>query len=406
MTYCFLIFDIQELAHHESFISHKKYSKMKNIIVLGGGMVGSAMAIDLAKKHIVTVADFNEEALDELKTKASNIEVTQLDVAIESDLKALISNFDLVVCALPGFLGYQTLKWIIESRKNVVDISFFPEDALALKELAKVMEVTAIVDCGVAPGMSNLVLGYHNKTMKIDHFECLVGGLPKVKKWPFAYKAPFSPIDVIEEYTRPARYVENSHILTKPALSDVAHVEFDRVGTLESFNSDGLRSLLFTMEHIPNMIEKTLRYPGHVEYIQVLKSSGFFETKPIDVNGTKISPLDFTCKVLFDEWKLGEIEEEMTVMRISVSGKNESGDQESIIYHLHDEYNAESQTSSMARTTGYTATAAVNLVLENKFNEKGVFPPEKVSSHAGCFDFILQYLNERGVVYRKETVLG
>ncbi|MEO9967118.1 MAG: saccharopine dehydrogenase C-terminal domain-containing protein [Reichenbachiella sp.] len=379
---------------------------MKKIIVLGGGMVGSAMAIDLAKKHQVTVADFSKTALDNLKIKVPKIEVVQLDVTIESELKNILSPFDLVVCAVPGFLGYQTLKWIIESRKDVVDISFFPEDALDLRELAQAMKVTAIVDCGVAPGMSNLVLGYHNESMEIEQFECLVGGLPKVKKWPFAYKAPFSPIDVIEEYTRPARYVENGHILIKPALSDVAQEEFEGVGTLESFNSDGLRSLLFTMGHIPNMIEKTLRYPGHVEYIQVLKSSGFFETEKLEINGAAISPLDFTCKVLFNEWKLGETEEEITVMRITVSGKNDSGDKETIIYHLHDAYDETTQTSSMARTTGYTATGTANLILEGMFKANGVFPPEHVSNHEGCFDYILHYLAARGVAYRKETILG
>ena len=370
---------------------------------LTGGVIGATKAFFDAKE---TVADFNQATLDKLKTRAPQIEFIQLDVTKESELKNQIKSFDLVVCAVPGFLGYQTLEWIIEAEKNVVDISFFPEDALKLKELAQSKGVTAIVDCGVAPGMSNLVLGYHNETMQIESFECLVGGLPKVKIWPFAYKAPFSPIDVIEEYTRPARYVENSHIVTKPALSDVAQEEFDGVGTLESFNSDGLRSLLFTMGHIPNMIEKTLRYPRHVEYIQVLKASGFFNEEPIDVKGTQVNPLDFTCKVLFDEWKLGETEEELTVMRITVSGKNESGDKETIIYHLHDVYNSETQTSSMARTTGYTATAAVELVLEGKFSEKGVFPPELVSNHAGCFEFILNYLNDRGVVYRKESILG
>lgn len=380
---------------------------MHNIIVLGGGMVGSAMAIDLVKKYKVTVADLDQQTIEQLKRKTPELEVIAIDVTEESVLKSTLVPFDLVVCAVPGFLGYQTLKRIIEAQKDVVDISFFPEDALELTELARAMEVTAIVDCGVAPGMSNLVLGYHNEQMNIDHFECLVGGLPKVKKWPFAYKAPFSPVDVIEEYTRPARYVENGHTVTKPALSDVAHEQFDQVGTLESFNSDGLRSLLFTMGHIPNMIEKTLRYPGHVEYIQVLKSSGFFDTKPIELKtGISVSPLDFTSKILFDEWKLGETEEEITVMRIKVTGTNESGDRETVIYHLHDSYDQNSQTSSMARTTGYTATAAVNLVLQDIFNEKGVFPPELVSNHEGCFDFVLNYLNDRGVVYRKETILG
>lgn len=380
---------------------------MHNIIVLGGGMVGSAMAIDLVKKYKVTVADLDQQTIEQLKRKTPELEVIAIDVTEESVLKSTLVPFDLVVCAVPGFLGYQTLKRIIEAQKDVVDISFFPEDALELTELARAMEVTAIVDCGVAPGMSNLVLGYHNEQMNIDHFECLVGGLPKVKKWPFAYKAPFSPVDVIEEYTRPARYVENGHTVTKPALSDVEHEQFDQVGTLESFNSDGLRSLLFTMGHIPNMIEKTLRYPGHVEYIQVLKSSGFFDTKPIELKtGISVSPLDFTSKILFDEWKLGETEEEITVMRIKVTGTNESGDRETVIYHLHDSYDQNSQTSSMARTTGYTATAAVNLVLQDIFNEKGVFPPELVSNHEECFDFVLNYLNDRGVVYRKETILG
>lgn len=380
---------------------------MKNIIVLGGGMVGSAMAIDLTQKYQVTVADFNELTLSKLQARNNKIKIVQLDVMNETDLKNTISSFDLVVCAVPGFLGYQTLKYIIESKKDVVDISFFPEDSLALQELAKAMGVTAIVDCGVAPGMSNLVIGHHNESMKIERFECLVGGLPKIKKWPFAYKAPFSPVDVIEEYTRPARYVENGHLVTKPALSDVAQVQFEGVGTLESFNSDGLRSLVFTMSHVPNMIEKTLRYPGHVEYIQVLKSSGFFDTTPIQVNGDKaVNPMEFTSKILFNEWKLGETEPELTVMRITVEGVNESGQNETIIYHLHDEFDEASSTSSMARTTGYTATAAVNLIIEDKFNKKGVFPPEWVGNEEGCFEYILAYLAERGVTYRKETILG
>ena len=97
--------------------------------------------------------------------------------------------------------------------------------------LAKQKGVTAIVDCGVAPGMDNIILGYYNEKMKLTDFECLVGGLQKLKKWQFNYKAPFSPVDVIEEYTRPALYVENSNIVIKPAMSDIEHVEKPGVGT-------------------------------------------------------------------------------------------------------------------------------------------------------------------------------
>jgi lysine 6-dehydrogenase len=377
---------------------------MSTIIVLGAGMVGSTMAIDMAKKHSVTITDFNKEALDKAIKKCDKLVPIQLDVTNITELQKTIKPFDLVICAVPGFLGFETLKSIIEAGKNVIDISFFPENCFELNELAKQNNVTAIVDCGVAPGMGNIILGYYNEKLKLTDFECLVGGLPKVKKWPFCYKAPFSPIDVIEEYTRPARYVENGVMVTKEALTDCEYVDFDGVGTLESFNSDGLRSIIFTMPHIKNMKEKTLRYPGHVEYVKVLKESGFFNEEKINFNGNGVSPLEFTSKILFDEWKLGENEEEITVMRITLKGTNPNGELKTIVYNLHDEYCAETNTSSMARTTGYTATAAANLFLDELFIEKGVFSPELVGKHENCFNYILNYLKERKVIYNKQEL--
>ena len=376
---------------------------MSNVIVIGAGMVGSAMAIDMAKRHKVTLTDLNRETLNRIQKEHKSILVQDLDVKQIEKLKATIEPFDLVICAVPGFLGFQTLKAIIEAGKNVVDISFFPENALELDELAKKNGVTAIVDCGVAPGMDNILLGYHDKKMKIDRFECLVGGLPKVKTWPFCYKAPFSPVDVIEEYTRPARYVENGVEIVREPLTDCEYVEFENVGTLESFNTDGLRSIIHTMGHIPNMKEKTLRYPGHVEYVKVLKESGFFDPEKMKINGTEISPLDLTSKVLFKEWKLGAEEEELTVMRITIEGENENGTRERIVYDLHDEYCPETRTSSMARTTGYTATGAANMFLQGVFAEKGVFPPELVGRHEACTSFILDYLKERGIEYKRKS---
>ncbi|MDO9274106.1 MAG: saccharopine dehydrogenase C-terminal domain-containing protein [Lutibacter sp.] len=374
---------------------------MSNIIVLGAGMVGSTMAIDMAKNHSVSITDFNKNALDKALKKCDKLTPIVLDVTDKAALQKTISPFDLVICAVPGFLGFETLKAIIEAEKNVIDISFFPENSLDLFELAKQKKVTAIVDCGVAPGMGNIILGYYNEKLNITDFECLVGGLPKIKKWPFNYKAPFSPVDVIEEYTRPARYVENGNVIVKDALSDVEFVDFEGVGTLESFNSDGLRSLIYTMAHIPNMKEKTLRYPGHIEYINVLKKSGFFNEEHIVINGISISPLEFSSKILFNEWKLGDTEEEITVMRITVKGTNKIGESKTIVYNLHDEFCPKTTTSSMARTTGYTATAAANLFLDGLFTEKGVFPPEMVGKHEKCFNYFLNYLKERDVIYTK-----
>ena len=180
-------------------------------------------------------------------------------------------------------MGYKTLEASINCGKNIVDISFFPEDVLQLDQLAKEKGVTVITDCGVAPGMSNFIIGRYNEEMKIDALEIYVGGLPKVRKKPFQYKAPFSPADVIEEYTRPARLMENGHIIVRPALSEVEWIHFENLGTLEAFNTDGLRSLLYTMPHIKNQKEKTMRYPGHVDIIRSLKESGFFSETPIDV---------------------------------------------------------------------------------------------------------------------------
>jgi saccharopine dehydrogenase-like NADP-dependent oxidoreductase len=366
-------------------------------------MVGSAMAIDLTSKHKVTLTDINLQRLHHVNEMCPALNILQSDVNDTSRFGTLLKEFDLVVCAVPGFLGFNTLKGIIEAGKNVVDISFFPEHSLELDQLAKEKGVTAIVDCGVAPGMDNIILGRYNEILKLTDFECLVGGLPKVKKWPFYYKAPFSPIDVIEEYTRPARYVENGNVVVREPLTDSEFIEFDKVGTLESFNTDGLRSILFTMPHIRNMKEKTLRYPGHVEYVRALKEAGFFSTKPISVKGTEVTPLEVTSNILFNEWKLGATEEEMTVMRVSLKGENEKGEKVEVVYDLYDEYNPVTQTSSMARTTGYTATAVANMFLEGLFTEKGVFPPEFVGRHEVCFDFIINYLKERGVTYVKTT---
>ncbi|HYJ63128.1 MAG TPA: saccharopine dehydrogenase NADP-binding domain-containing protein, partial [Parafilimonas sp.] len=198
-----------------------------NIAVLGAGMVGRVMAIDLAKEHSVTSIDVSENNLQLLQQKNNSLQIIKADLKNYSSYKNLLAPFDLVVTAVPGFMGFDTLKAVIECGKNVADISFFPENALELDALAKEKNVTVITDCGVAPGMSNYIIGRYNEEMKIDSFEIYVGGLPKIRKKPFEYKAPFSPVDVIEEYTRPARLMENGNIVVKPALTEKEWMQFD-----------------------------------------------------------------------------------------------------------------------------------------------------------------------------------
>ena len=370
---------------------------MAKIIVLGSGLVGSVMAKDLSNQHDVTVADISNKSLEKLP---KNINKICEDLSKESALEILIKDYDIVVGALPGFMGYRAMERVIKCGKNIVDISFYSEDPFGLDKLAKENNVVAVMDCGVAPGMGNIIFSHHDRSMEIKDYECLVGGLPKVRMWPYEYQAVFSPIDVIEEYIRPARYVQNSSLVTKEALSDTELIDFESIGTLESWNSDGLRTLIKTMGHIPNMIEKTLRYPGCVEYLKVLRESGFFSYEEIEVNGTKIRPIDLTSKLLFPKWKMKEGDEDYTVMRIKINGI-EDGQKVCYTYNLMDSFT--DNTISMARTTGFTCTAVVNLVLEKKYNKIGISPPEFLGTH---YDEVNEYLKERGVIYKmKKEIL-
>jgi len=367
----------------------------KKVVVLGTGLAGNAIAIDLAKKYHTTAVDISTKSF--AKLQEHNVQTILEDLSDQYEMARLIKEYDLVIGALPGQMGYKTLKTVIGAGKNMVDISFMPEDFMTLDKLAKKNNVTAVVDCGVAPGMSNLILGYHNARMKVESYICYGGGLPHKREWPFEYKVVFSPIDVIQEYTRPARYVESGKLVIKDALSDIEHVDFEQIGTLEAWNSDGLRSLLITMK-IPNMIEKTLRYPGTTQNIKVLRDTGFFSKEEIVVRGIKIKPIDVTSKILFPKWQMEPGEGDFTVLKIIISG-TEDGKQKEYIYELYDSFDTETNTLSMARTTGYTCTAVADLILQEKYNDPGISPPEYLGAKEGNFEAVMEYLKGRGVNY-------
>src|SRR4030042_736302 len=265
------------------------------IIILGAGLVGGPMARDMAadKEAKVTAVDVSSKALDRLK-KFPRIKTVREDLADTRNLKKAIRDADLVISAVPGFMGFKTLRAVLEEGKNAVDIAFFPEDPFALDRLARTKRLTAVVDCGVAPGMSSILATYAMKKLdKTKSIKIYVGGLPEIREYPYEYKAVFSPHDVIEEYVRPARYIENGKMVTRPALSDPEFLTFPGIGTLEAFNTDGLRTMAKTVD-VPNMKEKTLRSPGPLEKKALLRETGFFDTREVTIKGTRIRPLDFT----------------------------------------------------------------------------------------------------------------
>ena len=372
------------------------------ITVLGAGLVGFPMALDLSKdeQFEVTLCDIRKDRLDYINKK-HGIKTIQADLSDAATIRRIVSNADFVVSAVPGFLGFQTLKIIIEEGKNVVDIAFFPEDLFELEELAAKKGVIAVSDIGVAPGMSNLLTGYGSRQLdKTEKVRIFVGGLPQQRQLPFEYRAPFSPIDVIEEYTRPARFIRDGKLVEMPALSEPEYLEFSGIGTLEAFNSDGLRSLIRTIE-CPDMIEKTLRYPGHIGKIKLLQEIGFFNTELINVKGQQIRPIDLTTQLLFPMWELKD-EQDLTVMMVMVEGMKDNRRMR-YTWELEDRFDPESGIHSMARTTGYTATAAVRMITSGVYSRKGISAPEYIGFEPACVDFMLKDLARRGVIYRAKV---
>ena len=373
-------------------------------IVLGCGLVGGLIAKDLAKDKDfqVTVADIDEKKLDEL-TKGTDIRGIKVDLSSSEAIRKIVADQDIVIGAVPGFLGFNMLRLVIEAGKNIVDISFMAEDTLSLDELAKKKGVTAVVDMGVAPGLSHMIVGYADSLLdETESATILVGGLPVIREWPYEYKIVFSPKDVIEEYIRPARLIESGKIVEKPALSDLELVNLPKIGTLEAFNTDGLRSLLYTIK-IPSMKEKTLRYPGYAEKMRMLRETGFFSDTAIEVGGVKVKPIDLTSQLLFPKWELEEGEEELTVMQVIVQGEKE-GKRLCYTYDLLDYYDKDEKATSMSRVTGFPCAIMARLIAQGEFQYPGVCPPEYIGREHKIYQRVMKELEKRNVFYKENII--
>ncbi|MCS7297725.1 MAG: saccharopine dehydrogenase C-terminal domain-containing protein [Bacteroidia bacterium] len=366
-----------------------------SVLVLGAGRMGRAIALDLGDRCAVTVADYDPERLSLLQKEMPSLQTYCIDFADTHSLEEVAEPNSLVLSAVPGDIGFLVLQTLVQMGKRVVDISFFPEEPFSLERIAKEKGAIAIVDAGVAPGLSNLLLGRHLLEMSVESYECFVGGLPVERQWPYQYKAPFSPADVIEEYRRPVRQRIGGQEIVKPPLSEVELFEVPEIGTLEAFNTDGLRTLLHTTS-VPNMREKTLRYPGHAESILILQESGFFSEELISVGGTQVRPIEVTLALLSRQWILKPSEKDILIMCVRIVGKKE-GQLLQYEYWLKEEADLSRQISAMARCTAYTATALASYLLDRASVESGIFAPEQIAGKEGAFDFVIKYLSERGV---------
>lgn len=371
----------------------------ERVAVLGCGRVGAAIVRDLARggEFEVRAIDSRREALA-LLDSVPGVAVELADLADPGAVAHCLTDCRFAIGAVPGFLGFQTLRTVLEAGVDCVDISFFAEDPFALDELARARGVVAVVDAGVAPGLTHLLAGHLSASWdRLDRFVCGVGGLPAVRTLPWEYKAPFSPVDVLEIYTRPVRTVEGGSVVTRPALDNVRQIEFPGLGTLDAFPTDGLRTLLRTMK-CPEMQELTLRYPGHIERIRLLRDAGFLREEPIQLpGGVAVRPIEVTGTLLFPHWQYEPGEEDLTVFFAEAEGLWEERSVRAR-YTLLDRYDRTTGTSSMARTTGYTATAVLRYLATHRHRlEPGILPPEILGQEPEAFRFVLARLSERGV---------
>ena len=347
------------------------------VLVLGAGNVGRAIAWDLREEFDVYVGDLSEERLKAVSEFATPLKV---DASNFDELVETMKDFELVVGALPGRFGYRSVKAAIKAGTDMVDVSFMPENPLELRDEAEKAQVTVIFDAGFAPGLSHMLMGrVWNELDEMREGYIYVGGLPKEPKPPLYYRITWSPKDLIEEYTRPARVIRGGEI---KALDPLERIERVTVGEFEfeAFVSDGLRSLLESVR-AEKLEEWTLRWSGHLEKMRVLRELGFFKPEHVDKTLEVITPLmtyespDFSIMQVFGRGTL-------------------NGEPKEIGYLLYDE--EKDGFTSMARVTGFTAAIVARLVAEQNCIY-GVIPPEILGMRIDTFTRITDELADRGI---------
>lgn len=400
---------------------------MAHAIVLGAGMIGSVIARDLAThspRLDVTVADARPAALERVsagvKAAGGGVRTVVADLSDPAVVKRIVKEADVVCGAVASGVAYAVLRAVMESGKLYSDISFMGEDADTLDAVARQHGGTAVVDIGVAPGMSHvLAADCHRrlaaKGIKSESLRIYVGGLPRVRTWPYQYKAAFAPADVLEEYTRPSRIVEHGKVVVREALSEPELMDFGGVGTLEAFNTDGLRSLSRTyLGKVPHMVEKTLRYPGHIEQMRVLRATGLMSEEPTEVGGVRVKPRELLAKLMFPHWQYAPGEEDLTVMR--VTGEGFAGNSRvpplstRVCWDVLDigtqGDGSDGRQTSMGRTTGFPCAIVARMLLDGTIRKAGfgagVINPERLGEHAEVVDALVaaQMESGRSVRYR------
>ncbi len=368
------------------------------VLVVGAGKVGSEIARDLASSpevDSVTSADANRGNLKQVRRANSKIRTLLLDISQTKRVESALRKVDIVCGALPGRLGFQLMKRAARIGRNLVDISYTPQNPFQLDSEARRNDSVIVPQCGVAPGFSNMCVGDASRMLgRLDSVRIFVGGLPQKPEPPLNYRVVFSLEDVINEYSRPVNVIENGRRKLVDPLTGRGAITFPRVGNLEYFLTDGLGSLPRSFPRTREMYELTLRYPGHADMMETLRVLGFFSQTVVEVNGVKVAPRKVSLELLRPEMSKGR-PEDLLALRVNVSGNRSL-----VAYEVLDFYDRENRVSAMARTTAYPCTSVALLVGRGRLRETGVVAPEKIARDENHFGFIVSRLRQHGVKLR------
>jgi saccharopine dehydrogenase-like NADP-dependent oxidoreductase len=375
------------------------------ILTIGCGYIGSVLVRHLSERipsAEIVVSDESREAIEKATSSIGrgNVKPLQLNIRDYDRLVKAAENFDILVGLAPGRLGYKTVEAAIDAGVNMVDLSYMREDPMTLNDRALKAGVTVIPDCGVAPGLSHILVGRAVSMLdKVKDVFILVGGIPQNRVPPLDYKVTWCVEDLIEEYVRRPKIVKNGRTIEVEALDGLEEVDFPGIGRLEAFYTDGVRTLHHSIKGVENMWEKTLRYPGHAEKIKLLRDLGFFDEEPID----GLSPRSLTVKVFERRLSLHEVKD-FVVMKVEVDGfKN--GRETHHSYTLIDYYDDERKVTAMGRTTAYTASAVIQLLARGEIKGVGIVPPERLGMDGKCFERIMEELEKDGIKVKPLTDL-
>jgi len=371
------------------------------ILSIGCGYVGSVISRHLSERlpsSQITICDVNRQSIERVApfiSNRSNVRFLQLNFFDHAELVRTAKDYDIMIGLAPGRLGYEAMKVAIEARANMVDLSYMSEDPLALDQRASKAGITIVPDCGVAPGLSNVLIGRAvSKLDRVKDVIVIVGGLPQEAIPPLDYKITWCVEDLIEEYTRRSKIVKGGKTVEVEALEGLEEVEFPGVGRLEAFYTDGVRSLHRTVK-AENMWEKTMRYPGHADKIRLLRDLGFFDEEPIE----GIAPRLITSR-LFERKLLHPDVKDFVAMKVYVDGLRK-GVEASQTNYLLDYFDEEKGITAMGRTTAYTASAVIELLADGIIEEKGVIPPERLGMNDRIYEGIMMRLKREGIIIRE-----